>query len=208
MRHSTYRETLQVLELCTVHKHKLQSSRFDRDLGCIVEKLKLFTTIIYIVIQKVLYMKYISTCSCLAVGSVYIVPSSRIAVVIAATKYFIGNPAFNIAMHVPLMQHESIWSVQVKNNSNENIIFELQYAQFMQSLWITCSTISNFQFKTENLKDTEPSLQTSCSTIVMADRGCIVVSMVESHVFLINLSIAFSAQPDAIFTYLFVDWFS
>ena len=45
------------------------------------------------------------------------------------------------------------------------------------------------------LKDTDPSLQSSCKTIVMADRGCIVVSIAESQVFLINLSIAFSAHP-------------
>ena len=45
------------------------------------------------------------------------------------------------------------------------------------------------------LKDTDPSLQSSCNTIVIADLGCIVVNMLESQVFLINLSIAFSAHP-------------
>ena len=55
------------------------------------------------------------------------------------------------------------------------------------------------------LKDTDPSLQSSCNTIVMADRGCIVVSIVESQVFLINLSIAFSAHPGNV-GYALYDW--
>jgi hypothetical protein len=47
------------------------------------------------------------TCSCFKVGSVHIVPSGRMTVVIAATKYLIGNPVFSIAMHAPFMQHDT-----------------------------------------------------------------------------------------------------
>ena len=35
--------------------------------------------------------------------------------------------------------------------------------------------------------------------MVIADRGCIVVSIADSQVFLINLSIAFSAQPNNLY---------
>jgi hypothetical protein len=35
--------------------------------------------------------------------------------------------------------------------------------------------------------------------MVIADRGCIVVSIADSQVFLINLSIAFSAHPNNLY---------